>query len=131
MRAKELVDSSYVTVDLREDHSIEGVVLPRFSTWRVNSKGIPTELIALSSMLASSSANLSSDRVSAVKLSEALSSSDKEQIARIVKKEIKASEKKDKKDDTELVRNALISFVRTLYTKRSFWASDIQGGRSS
>lgn len=131
MRAKELVDAQFVTVDLRENHSIEGVVLPRFSTWKVNSKGIPTELIVLSSMLSSSSANMSSDRVSTVKLSEALSSSDKEQIARIVKKEIKASEKQDKKDDTELVRNALISFVRTLYTKRSFWTSDIQRGRSS
>lgn len=121
MRARDLVDAQFVTLDLGESLEVEGVVLPRFSTWKLNKFGIPEDLLALTQVFPPEKRSLS----------EALSKADKDEIARIVKKELKAFEKADKKDDIKLIKNSLISLFRALYTKRSFWTSDISGDRSS
>jgi hypothetical protein len=120
VRARDLVDSQFVTLDLGENLEVEGVVLPRFSTWQLNRFGIPTDLIALTQILPAKKS-----------LSESLSRADREEIARIVKKELKGFEKQDKKDDMTLIKNALVSLFKAFYTKRSFWTSDISGDRSS
>jgi hypothetical protein len=119
--AKELVDRQFVTLDLGESHEVEGVVLPRFSVWKLNKFGIPEDLIALSQALP----------VAKTPISEATSKLDRDDVVAIVRKEIKAAEKRDKKDDEQLIKNALISLFKTFYTKRSFWAGDISVDRTS
>jgi hypothetical protein len=118
--ARELVDRQFVTLDLGESHEVEGVVLPRFSVWKLNKFGIPEDLIALSRALPA-----------AAPITEAESKLSREDVAAIVRKEIKAAAKRDKKDDEKLIKNALISLFKALYTKRSFWAGDISVDRSS
>jgi histidyl-tRNA synthetase len=121
VRARDLVDSQFVTLDLGESLEVEGVVLPRFSTWKLNKFGIPEDLIALTQVFPPEKRALS----------EAISKADKDEIAKIVKKEIKAFGKADKKDDMTLIKNALVSLFKAFYTKRSFWTGDISGDRSS
>jgi histidyl-tRNA synthetase len=121
VRARDLVDSQFVTLDLGESLEVEGVVLPRFSTWKLNKFGIPEDLLALTQVFPPEQRPLS----------EALSKADKDEIVRLVKKEIKAFEKSDKKDDMTLIKNALVSLFKAFYTKRSFWTGDISGDRSS
>lgn len=121
MRARDLVDAQYVTLDLGESLDVEGFVLPRYSTWKLNRFGIPEDLLSLSQIFPAEKKAIS----------EALSKADKEEVARIIKKELKAFEKSDKKDDMTLIRNALVSLFKAFYSKRSFWTSDISGDRSS
>lgn len=121
MRARDIVDSHFVTLDLGESLEVEGVVLPRYSTWKLNKYGIPEDLLALTQVFP----------VEKKSLSESLSKADKDEVAKIIRKELKAFEKDDKKDDMVLIRNALVSLFKAFYSKRSFWINDISGDKSS
>ena len=118
-----LLDDSFVTIDIGESipTGVEGVVLPRYSTWKLNKFGIPEDLIALSKIFPPEKKGIS----------ESLSKADKDEISKIVKKELKSFEKDDKKDDMTLIRNSLVSLFKAFYSKRSFWVNDITGDRSS
>lgn len=115
------VDRQVFVLDLGEDAKYYEVNLPRFTTWYSPGKrGLTPELIALSHMLKPKAP-----------LTEALSKEDRSQIEKIVKKELDAFAKQDKKDDVTLVKNVLISFVKSLYAKRSAWTSDLSADKTS
>lgn len=56
-------------------------------------------------------------------LFEALSKTDQEEVARIVRRELK--EKAAAKAVSQLVKDTLEKFARTMYNRRSFWLSEL------
>jgi hypothetical protein len=114
------VDRQVFVLDLGEDAKYYEVNLPRFTTWYApGRRGLTPELIALNQMLNPKS------------ITEALSKEDRSQVEKIVKKELEAFAKQDKKDDLTLVKNVLISFVKSLYAKRGAWTSDLSADKTS
>jgi hypothetical protein len=127
-KAKELIDSDIngrvILLDLGEDVENLEVTIPRYTTWLLpNRRGLPPELLALNQAV--------QQNLVTKPILENLSKSDKSEVKRIIKAEMEKFAKKDKKDDTILVRNVLISLFKTLYTKRGSWMSDLTGERAS
>jgi hypothetical protein len=128
VNARELIDASVesriVQLDLGEDFKYLEIDIPRYSTWITSTKpGVALELLALN--------NLMKETRKTKTITEALSKSDKDQVERMIRDELKAYKKTDEKDDLTLAKNVLISFVKALYTKRGAWTSELSGSKSS
>lgn len=122
MRSKGLVDQLFVTIDLGEHKvELEGVSLPRYSTWQLGKNGAPADLIALSKLLPATK----------VSLSETLSKADQEQVSRLIRKELKSPSSKTKAQELKFIKNVLISLFKSLYVKRGYWSADLNGDSAS
>ena len=127
MTARNLVDraveSRLFVLDLGEDQSYLEVEVPRLTTWYFPSgKRMAPELIALNQALC--------DKKPAA-ITETLSRSDHAELKRLIKAELEKYEKKDEKRDLTFARNVLVSFVKSLYTRRGNWAADLSGAKTS
>lgn len=130
MNARDLidreVDNRLFVLDLGEDAAdvkyLE-IELPRFSTWYIPGKNLAPELVMLHQAMKLKPKTTS--------LTEALTKTDKDEMKKLMKKEMEDFKKQDKKDDLALVKNVLVSFVKSLYSKRSGWMADLSGDKSS
>lgn len=129
------VESRLFTLDLGEDAAdvkyLE-VDLPRFSTWYFPGKRVAPELVMLHQALQATP-------MPSTRIHESISADDRAEIKKLIKveveraakKEVGAAEKDRKSKDLTFAKNILTSFVKSLYAKRSSWASDLSGDKSS
>ena len=64
-----------------------------------------------------------SDCLVKILLAEKLSATDKDEVERIVRAELKDKDTDEK--IVKIVRNVLVQFTKTLYNRRSFWSSTL------
>lgn len=126
MTARTLIDraveSRLVVLDLGEDRSYLEVDIPRLTTWYLPSgRRLAPELVALNQALTGVKTPITED----------LTKSDKAEVKRLIRTELEKKSKDDAKNDLTFVKNALVSFVKSLYIRRNNWAADLSGTKAS